>query len=154
MRKKWWGVVFIAIIVGAVAIVLGFLLPEPDSFLKNILAEVAGLAFALALAVWLIEGPLLTRERRLRKVISIAARSVAQLNEEIALMVVRDVGEYLAGRLEPPLDLYGEERGDWGAFKLFVTAGLSTCQTSTSRRLTREQCSQRGRLPELPEGGT
>jgi len=122
VSKKWWGVVFIAIIVGAVAIVLGFLLPEPDSFLKNILAEVAGLAFALALAVWLIEGPLLTRERRLRKVISIAARSVAQLNEEIALMVVRDVGEYLAGRLEPPVDLYGEERDDWGAFKLFVTA--------------------------------
>lgn len=57
MSKKWWSAVFIAIVVGAVAIVLGFLLPEPDSFLKNILAEVAGLAFALALAVWLIEGP-------------------------------------------------------------------------------------------------
>ncbi len=103
MSKKWWGAVFIAIVVGAVAIVLGFLLPEPDSFLKNILAEVAGLAFALALAVWLIESPLLTRERRRRKLISTTARSVAQLNKEIALMVVRDIGEYLAGRLEPPV---------------------------------------------------
>ena len=81
------------------------------------MAEVAGLAFALALAVWLIEGPLLTRERRLRKVVAIAARSVAQLNEEIALMVVREIGEYLAGRLDSAVDLYGDERGDWTAFK-------------------------------------
>ena len=65
VSKKWWTVVFIAIVIGAVAIVLGFLLPPPDSFLGNILAEVAGLAFALALVVWLIEGPLLTLLTRL-----------------------------------------------------------------------------------------
>ena len=55
MSKKWWGVVSIAIVVGAVVVVLRFLLLEPDSFLKNILAEAAGVAFALTLAIWLIE---------------------------------------------------------------------------------------------------
>ena len=120
MSKKWRCVIFIAIAVGVVAILLRLLLPRLDSFWENILANVAVSAFAFAVAVWLIQGPLLTRERRLRKVISIATRSVTQLCEEIALMVVRDIGEYLAGRLEPPVDLYGEERGDWGAFKLLL----------------------------------
>lgn len=32
-------------------------------------------------------------------------------------MVVRDIGEYLAVRLEPPVDLYGDERDNWTAFK-------------------------------------
>lgn len=88
-----------------------------DSFPENILAGIAVSAFAFAIAVLLIEGPILTRERRLQKVISIAARSVAQINEEIALMVVREIGEYLASGLDSAIDLYGKERGDWKAFK-------------------------------------
>lgn len=120
MSKKWRCVIFIGIAVGVVAILLRFLLPRLDNFWESILANVAVSAFIFAIAVWLIEGPLLTRERRLRKVISMAARSVAQLNEEIALMVVREIGEYLAGRLDSNVDLYGAERGDWKAFKLLL----------------------------------
>jgi len=117
VSKKWRNVVIIAVVVGVIFIIPGFVLPELHSFLQNILAGIAISSFAFAIAVFLIEGPLLTRERRLRKVISIAARSVARLNEEIALMVVRDIGEYLAGRLDSNIDLYGDERGDWTAFK-------------------------------------
>lgn len=117
MSKKWWTVVIIAVLVGVTALVAGFKLPKLGGFLENILAEVAGLTFALALAIWLIEGPILTRERRRRKVIAISARPVAQLNEEIALTLVREIGQYLAGLLDSNVNLYGDERGDWKSFK-------------------------------------
>jgi hypothetical protein len=117
VSRKWWGVVVIAFVVGVISITLGFVLPKLDSFLENILAAVAVSAFAFAIAVLLIEGPVLTRERRFQEVISVAARSVAQINEEIALMVVREIGEYLASGLDSVIDLYGEERSDWKDFK-------------------------------------
>ena len=117
MSKKWRSVVIIAFVVGGISITAGFVLPRLDSFLENILAGIAVSAFAFAIAILLIEGPVLTRERRLQKVISIATRSVAQLNEEIAVMLVREIGEDLASRLDSNIDLYGEERGNWTAFK-------------------------------------
>lgn len=117
MSKKWRNVVIIAFVVAVISIIPGFVVPELHSFLQNILAGIAISSCAFAIAVLLIEGPLMTRERRLRKVVSIAARSVAQLNEEIALSVARDIGQYLAGLLDSDIDLYGDERGDWTAFK-------------------------------------
>ena len=117
MNKKWRSVVIIASTVGIVSAMVGFVLPWLNSFTENILAGIAVSAFAFAIAVLLIEGPALTRERRLQKVIAIAARSVAQINEEISLMVVREIGQYLAGRLDSAIDLYGKERGDWKVFK-------------------------------------
>ncbi len=117
MSKKWRSVVIIAFVVGVISIIAGFVLPRLDSFAENILAGIAVSAFAFAIAVLLIEGPVLTRERRLQKVISIATRSVAQLNEEIAVTLVREIGEYLASKLDSNIDLYGEERGNWTAFK-------------------------------------
>ena len=117
MSKKWRNVVIIAFVVGGISTIIGFVFSELHSFLQNFLAGIAVSAFAFATAVLLIEGPLLTRQRRLGKVIAIASRSVAQLNEEIALMVVREIGEYLAGLLDSAVDLCGDERGDWVAFK-------------------------------------
>ena len=112
MSKKWQFVIFVGIAVGAIAISLRFLLPRLDNFWENILANVAVSAFVFAVAVWLIEGPLLTRERRLHRVVALAARRVAQLNEEIAITLSREIGEYLAGRLDSNVDLYSAERGD------------------------------------------
>lgn len=117
MSKKWRFVIFVGIAVGAVAILLRFVLPRLDNFWENILANVAVSAFVFAVAVWLIEGPLLTREHRLHRVVALAARRVAQLNEEIAITLSREMGEYLAGRLDSNVDLYGDERVDWTAFK-------------------------------------
>jgi hypothetical protein len=117
VSKKWWIVIIIAIIVGIAAIVLGFMLPGQDSFLKNLLAEIVGLAFALAIAIWLIEGPVLTHTERLKKVLNVAVRSTARMNEEIAMTFSRDIGQYLASMLDSHIELYGEERGDWDAFK-------------------------------------
>jgi len=117
VSKKWWIIFSAAVVVGVIAFTLGFKLPGLDGFLKNCLASLAAAMLVLAMGIWLIEGPLMTRERRLRKVIAVAARSVAQINEEIALMVVREIGQYLASKLDSNIDLYGEERGDWTAFK-------------------------------------
>jgi len=60
LSKKWRFVIFVAIAVGVVAILLRFLLSSLDNFWENILANVAVSAFAFAVAIWLIEGPLLT----------------------------------------------------------------------------------------------
>lgn len=117
MSKKWWIIFSAAVVVGVIAFTFGFKLPGLDGFLKNFLASLAAAMLVLAMGIWLIEGPLMTRERRLRKVVAVAARSVAQINEEIALMVVREIGEYLASKLDSNINLYGEERGDWTAFK-------------------------------------
>jgi hypothetical protein len=106
--RKWRIVVIIAFIVGIISIIVGFVLPRLDSFPENILAGIAVSAFAFAMAVLLIEGPALTRERRLQEVIAIVSRSVAQINEEIALTLAREIGEYLADRL----DSDGGDQGD------------------------------------------
>jgi hypothetical protein len=105
LSKKWRHVVIIAFAVAVISIIVGFVFPGLNSFLQNVLAGIAVSSCAFAIAVLLIEGPLLTRERRLRKVISIAARSVAQLKGEIALSVVTDIGQYLVGLLDSDIDL-------------------------------------------------
>lgn len=117
MNKKWWGIFYIAVLVGLVSVALGFLILELDSFGENILAELAGLSFALALVILLIEGPILTREHKVQEVISIVARRTVHLNEEICTTLVREIGEYLAERLDTTVDLHGDECGDWVAFK-------------------------------------
>ena len=117
MSKKWRNAAIIAFVAGSISTIAGFVLPGLDSFLENILAGIAVSAFAFAIAIRLIEGPALTRERRLQKVISIATRRVAQLNEEIAVTLVTEIGEDLASRLDSNIDLDGEERGNWTAFE-------------------------------------
>ena len=118
MSKKWRSVVIIAFVVGTVSTIVGFVLPRLDSFPGNFLAGIAVSAFAFAIAVLLIEGPVLTREQRLRNVIAIASHSVAQLNEEIAITLVREIGECLATKLRPETELHGDKRGNWSAFKV------------------------------------
>jgi len=117
VNKNWRCGAICAFVVGVIFLIIGFKSTRLDSFLENILAGIAVSAFTFAIAILLIEGPVLTRERRLQKVISIATRKVAQLNEEIAITFVREIGEYLASKLDSNIDLYGEERGDWTAFK-------------------------------------
>jgi len=115
MSKKWLYIGSFAIVAGVALFVIAFVALE--SFWEGLFIEIGGIAVSLGIVVLLIDGPLLSRERRRLKVISMAARSVAQLNEEITLMMVREIGEYLASRLDSNIDLYGDERGDWKAFK-------------------------------------
>lgn len=66
---------------------LGFLVPNWLDFTNNMLAELAGFALALAAAVALIEGPILTRERRRQKAISKQASSINAMVGEISALL-------------------------------------------------------------------
>ena len=82
MSMRWWGVVGGSLLVGAVLIGIGFWLFNVRSFLENLIAEAIGLAFALGIIVWLIEGPILTRQRRVRAILEYRQR-VFQVAGEI-----------------------------------------------------------------------
>ena len=62
MSRKWWGVI-VASLLGAFGLVLlGLRLFPSDSLWEGTVVEAIGLLAALALAVLLIEGPVLTRQ--------------------------------------------------------------------------------------------
>jgi len=117
MSKQWWVIFGVVLVVGGVFVVVGIRLYGWDSFREGLLsgAGVSLLVFAVAIA--LIEGAVMTRERRLQKVVRRACSDVVKINEEIARTLAREIGEYLGGKLDSGIDLYGDERGDWKAFK-------------------------------------
>ena len=101
-------------VLGITALVVGFVVPGLWSFTESVLATAAGLCFAVAIAIVLIEGPVLTREQRGREV-AVYRWSIAQTTWEIAGTVAREFAQPYA---EPAgVDLYGPERGNWEAFK-------------------------------------
>jgi hypothetical protein len=122
VSKKWWFVFGVVFGLGCVTVIVGIKLYGPDSFLENVLPGTGVSLIVFAIAVLLIEGSIKTRESRLQKVVSRASRDVARLNEEIAFTLVREIGEDLASRLDSNINLYGEERGDWTAFKHLLRA--------------------------------
>jgi hypothetical protein len=120
MSRNWWVIFSIVVVIGIISLVTGFTLPKLDSFLQSFLASLAASMFILAIVIYIIEGPNMTRERRLQKVVSKVSYKVAQINEEIAVMVSREIGQFLVSNLNSNIDLYGEERGDWKAFKALL----------------------------------
>lgn len=117
MSKTWWIIFGVALVLGCVAVILGIKLYGTDSFVENMLPA-AGVSFIVfAIAVRLIEGSVMTREKRLQKVVRKACREIVEINQEIASELVREIGEYLTSRLDSNIDLYGDERGDWEPFK-------------------------------------
>jgi hypothetical protein len=120
MSILWWIVFCVAFGLGCVAIVVGIKLSGVDSFIENVLPGAGVSLIVFAIAVLLIEGSVMTRERRLQKVLRRASRDVVQLNEEIAITLVREIGEYLASMLDSNIDLHGDERGNWPAFKCLL----------------------------------
>lgn len=121
MSKRWWGVVMGSFLVGTILVGTGFWLFEDQSFLENLIAEAIGLTFAFGIVVWLIEGPVLTRERKLRAILEYKWR-VYQRTWEIGHMMAREIAEPIATHFEPAFDLYGDERGRWDAFEPLIRA--------------------------------
>jgi hypothetical protein len=109
-------VIIVFFLVGGALTTAGWWLFEPTSFSENLVAEAIGLSFSLGIAVWLIEGPVLTRERRLRQILSYKWK-VFQIIWEIGSLLARDIAEPLAGDFEPGIDLYGDERAKWRDFE-------------------------------------
>ncbi len=72
--------------------------------------------FALVIVRWLIEGPVLTRERKLRRILEYKWK-VFQKAWEIGHMLAREMAESLVDAFEPKVDIYEEERGNWQRFE-------------------------------------
>ena len=116
MSRTWW-VAIIASFLGGIALAgVGFWLFDYASFLENLIAEGFGILIALGVIIWLIEGPNLTRERRVRAILEYRRR-VFQIAGEIVSKDTTDMAGFLASILEPQMDLYGPERGRWAEFK-------------------------------------
>lgn len=75
-----------------------------------------GLLIALSVAIWVIEGRVLSRESRRRDILEYR-RQVFQIVGEIGFLLAKDIAEPLANEFEPEIDLYGYERGNWEEFK-------------------------------------
>ena len=116
MSKKWWAVIIVSFFLAAVLTGLGILQFDAADFIENLIIEIIGLLLALGIAVWVIEGKVLTREKRIRDIVRYRQR-VFQLVVEIGLQLARDIAEPLASEFDPEIDLYGQEREDWDQFK-------------------------------------
>lgn len=92
MNKTWWAVATGSALAGAVLVGLGFYLFEPESFLENLLAEAIGLFVALAVIIVVIEGPILTRQKRVREILEYR-RQVFQAAGATAPLIARDIAE-------------------------------------------------------------
>jgi hypothetical protein len=135
MSKRWWIVFGIALGLGCASIIVGIRLSGVSSFLENMLPGAGVSLIVFAIAVLLIEGSVMTRESRVRRVASMVSREVAKLNEEIGITLVREIGEYLASGLGSKIDLYGEERQDWKAFKRLLREVFKDVREVSARGL-------------------
>jgi hypothetical protein len=135
VSKRWWGVCGVVFGLGCAAVIVGIKLYGPDSFLENVLPGAGVSLIVFAIAVLLIEGSVKTRESRLQKVVSRASREVAKLNEEIGITLVTEIGQDLASRLDSNIDLYGEERKNWKAFKRLLRKVFQDARQMSGRGL-------------------
>lgn len=56
-------------------------------YVENLLAEAVGVSIGLGLVIWLIEGPILTRERKVRAILEYRKRVFQVIGENINLTI-------------------------------------------------------------------
>ena len=103
-------------LLGLTLIGVGLWVFEPMDFLENLIAEAVGLTFALAIIILLVEGPVLTRQRRVRAILAYKKKGF-QKGAEIGNLIVTDMAQLITRDFEPYIDLYGPERGNWEEFE-------------------------------------
>ncbi|MDE2933845.1 MAG: hypothetical protein OXS47_08250 [Chloroflexota bacterium] len=112
MSKTWWGIVA-ACFTGAIVLIgAGFLLFGDRGFLENLFAEAIGVLVGLGVIVWLVEGRVLTTQKRVRETLEYR-RTVFQTVWDSTQLFAREVALIIAGDFDPPADLYGHESGSW-----------------------------------------
>ena len=122
LSSRWLWVFLACLLVGFVSLAIGAALPEIGTFWRSFLVSTAPSALVLAIVIFLIEGPILTHQRRRQIIIARNARSVLQLVGEISSSLARETAEWLAAQFDPAIDLYGDERADYCEFRpLLVT---------------------------------
>ena len=122
LSRRWLWVFLACLLVGFESLAIGAALPEIGTFWRSFLVSTAPSALVLAIVILLIEGPILTHQRRRQIIIARNARSVLQLVGEISSSLARETAEWLAAQFDPAIDLYGDERADYCEFRpLLVT---------------------------------
>jgi len=139
VSKKWWIAFGVLFGLGWVAVGVGIKLYGADSFLESALPGVGVSLIVFGIAVLLIEGSIMTREDRLRKVVRMACRDVVQINWEISNTLVREIGGDLNSMLDLGVNLYGEERGDWEGFKYLLRKIFEDTKQVSVRELPKSE---------------
>ena len=116
MSKIWWGVSIGSLVLGATLIGIGFSIFDTGSFFENLMAEAIGLLLALAIIVWLIEGPVLSRQSRVRSILEYRRKVVREV-VDIAPQISMEIAQLITDDFQPYIDLYGPERGKWCEFE-------------------------------------
>ncbi len=116
MSKGWWAFVAMCLVGGAALAGTGFLLFDTGSLGENLIAESFGLVVSLGVVIALVEGQVLTRQKRIRETLQYR-RMVLQEAWDINHIFAREIAQLISGDFEPAVDLYGHERGNWREFE-------------------------------------
>ncbi len=117
LSSRWLWAFLACLLVGFEALAIGAALPEIGTFWRSFLVSAAPAALVLAIVIFLIEGPILTHQRKRQIIVAHNARSVLYLVGEISSSLARETAEWLAAQFDPPIDLYGDERADYCEFR-------------------------------------
>ena len=115
MSIRWWGFIIVCFGACATAIWVGYRLDNLSDFENSLLATGAGIAFALGIAILLIEGPILTRDQRRRTILKYR-KDVCQACWDTSPFVASETANFIGADFEPRVDLDGDEREKWETF--------------------------------------
>jgi len=98
----------------------------PNNFTISLLASIIGVLLAFCVAYFFVDRYRREKERKERAQRTEIQKDILGQMEEIFIMLVREYAENLNNYLEEPVDLYGEERGDWDKFSSLVEKRIFT----------------------------
>ena len=110
MSWKWMIVVSLCFVLAAGVVYVGYAF-KFTGYVENLLAEAVGVSIGLGLVIWLIEGPILTRERKVRAILEYRKR-VFQVIGENSNLTILNLAQALAFEEEVLHGLRG-----WGEVK-------------------------------------
>lgn len=126
-------VTLIFLLMGGACLAIGSAISGMDNFWGSFLVNASSSALVLAVVIFLIEGPLLTREGRRQIVISQNARSTLKVFEDVSSTTARQLARWLA--LGSGVNLYGEEQKDPKAFRALLLAVFDQAADVTPQSL-------------------
>ena len=97
-----------------------------SNFYDSLLASIVGVVLTVVIAYFFLDRYRREREKKERAQRAEIQKDILGQIEEIFIMLVREFAENLNNYLEEPVDLYGEERGDWYKFSSLVEKRIFT----------------------------
>lgn len=97
-----------------------------SNFTYSLLASIVGVILTVAIAYFFLDRYRRERERKERAQRTEIQQDILGQMEEFLIILVREYAETLNNYLEEPVNLYGEERGDWDKFSSLVEKRIFT----------------------------